>query len=714
MNTGPEAFAGGALEQPHDPVTLVPDPLRQERALFDQTLGEAAEFWAPGPGSADWDNWPEATAPQPDVAIPGLVRIGTRQGEPILTSLLSERHLVVGNAALLIPSRIRQVRSKEVALVKTLEAEAEQEYQEREAERRRRLEAERAVAVSVSKNLITRSIASMPPGSVDLTVIDSRDRGQAFRGFAPMGQVDRFRVAKTEQRSELLRSLDDQIVAMNSGALGGHRTLRSQIRSNGTGSHPWRIVVLLGHNEFLNLDDSDRLRNIMQQGPAAGISMIIHGFSVPDMPYVNRLGWAEDGQVRTTITRGWNFQLDPTAPEGVIRQTALNAMRKPKAPPRRSVPAVPPAGLAVPGSANRVPLPGANYQAILANHGQARRVATETMRRLQRLFPLFTGDTLTGLNASSERYVAFANLAARSPALARNRLAHPAAEGGVPELNSLEGWAMLDLLARTPGHTRDWFTQLSRGTITTGAGPESKIPLLLDAVQVTQRHGRQLIPEQARGYVLQYLGDEPPAYAFHLVADLGATVNNRVAVKPSANEARDASIFHLEQTYGVRLRDSKGAVNGRVLDALTECEILRLYDFPNATIELRVLLAQRAHERLEAVAMDELPEDARKVYVECRAFLAERGGPILSQTQRAGRAAGGLASRAATGALSWAKERRKKGDGEPETDNAPPRQIEQRPATDVAGPHEDPGGREERLRRLAGHGQPHIYRPDER
>jgi hypothetical protein len=647
-------------EQPHNNAP-VPDPLLQEQALLDHTLAQAAEFWAPGPASAAWENWPNDAEPQPDIAVPGLVRIGTRAGQPMLTPLLGEKHLVIGNPALLTPARLRKVQTKEVALVKKLKADAAEEYRVKEATRRHHLENERALAISVSQNVITRSIASMPPGTVDLTVVDSRDRGQAFRGFAPMGQAGRFRVTPPERVPELMRSLDEQIIALNSGGLGGYSTLRSQIRHEGTGAYPWRIVVLLGYNEMLTLTDSDRLRNIMQQGTAAGISMIVHGFETPNTPEVNRLGWADGRQVRTSVTNGWRFRLDPTVPETITRQVALRAAQQLEGPLRASVPIRPPRSLDMAADPRLVPLPGANYEALLGRRADARRAATETMRTLEREHPLFTGEALTGLGVSAENYPAFANLAARDPALARYRLSHPDVEGGMPQLAALESWAMLQLLSRTPGHTRDWLAQASRSAH--APGPEHNPGLLIDAVRITRWHGQHLIPERARDYVLQYVGEDPPAYAFQLVADLGDAARNILAVKPFAKEARDATLYHLEQTYAVRLRDDEGRVDSRLVDALTECEILRLYDFQNATPELRILLAQRAHERFAAITADELPPEAHKLYAACQTFLQERGGPLLSQTQKAGRAAGELAARTAAGALSWAKGLASKKDG---------------------------------------------------
>src|SRR5437868_9823198 len=105
MTTGAE-FAGGTPNHLGSAVSPeIPHPLVAEQAYTDYLLTLASEYWAAGPASAEWHNWPAATEVPADTALPGLVRVGTTErGEPYLTPLLGESHILIGDPHLLQPT----------------------------------------------------------------------------------------------------------------------------------------------------------------------------------------------------------------------------------------------------------------------------------------------------------------------------------------------------------------------------------------------------------------------------------------------------------------------------------------------------------------------------------------------------------------------------------------------------------------------------------
>jgi hypothetical protein len=198
-------------------------------------------------------------------------------------------------------------------------------------------------------------------------------------------------------------------------------------------------------------------------------------------------------------------------------------------------------------------------------------------------------------------------------------------------------------MARTPGHARAWLTEVTKTTLAPG-NPENAVPPLIDLVRTTRGHGTERIPEEARDYLMQYLPDQPPAYVFQLVSDLAVTAGSRLLGRPHAREAEQAVAAHLQAAYGQNLYSTEGQPNRPLLRALAECELLRLYDFPNATPELQVLLAQHAHERLAGVRREDLPLRAQPMYDRCTRFLEQQGGPVPSAATRAVRGLGSLIS----------------------------------------------------------------------
>ena len=640
-------------------------PVAAERAYTDSLLEQAAGHWAPGPGSVDWQDWAQATKEQADTALPGLVRIGTTErGVPYLTSLLSEGHVAVGDSALLVPTPTPVIGRVDVSKVNLVKKQAEAAWRAAEHTRRGRLEEERQLAVGITQGLIVRSIASLAPGTVSVTVYDPRSRGRDFRWLAPMNEGGQMglRITGLNDLSTLLRSLDGRITAMNGGLLRGNPSLRAQIIREGVGQRPWRIVVLLGNNERLSAENQERLQAVVEQGPACGISLIVHGFDIGKHPHVSRLALGADGSAHASNSGPMRFSPDAPPPPEVMVQAAAGTIRHPDSVLVRPYAPALPTGLQVDGvGEGRRLRPGVHYRHITAErHAREAQVAA-LMEEFEAAHPALSPNSLAALESSRHGYLDFANRAAAWPAEARARL-NSRQSGADLVVERLDGWAMLELLTDVPGHGREWLTRINKGTLS-GGDIDGYVRGAIDLVQMTRAPGLDTVPIEARGYIARRLPADIPPYIFQLVADLGATSGQSLP-RAQADRAWEATVTHLEQTYGVQLHRANSQPDGQLADralaeCLIECELLRLYDFAQAAPELRVLLAQRAHRRLRAVK--DVPTFAQSLRRECLEFLEAAGGPVLSRRHRAALAAGSAAAEAGS-KLRKAIQRRNSGE----------------------------------------------------
>jgi hypothetical protein len=704
MTTGPEAQAGGNPNQLSTPVADILHPVDAARAEMHDLLATATEFWAPGPASADWEDWAAATAEPAVSAFPRMVRIGTAyRGEALLSPLLGESHIVVGDPALLRHTPMPKPTTSQVTEVKERAKIASEEYLRRERLRRSQLGQEHDIAVQLTQNVVTRTVATMAPGSVETIVYDPRDRGLAFRALGQLGQNNALRIVPPDGLHKLLKILDSEITAMNSGLLGGYGSLRAQVRYTGQGVRPWRVVALLAHNEALDPQGNERLQTIIRQGAACGISLIVHGLHVEDGVHVNAIRRTKSGHLVSSNTGPLRITPDKPAPEAIMRHAAYRATQPPPA-VRPEAPRELPENLAVRDSQGRTFMAGYSYQRLIEHRSDTGRSVGRVMGEFEQAHPYLDPYMLSSLEVGAAGYREFANAAAADPAVARRAAARRPRDEVESILSRLEAWAMLELLTGTPGHVREHITHINRGTLASGETPAHLIPDAIDIVRTTRWHGLDRVPDIAVDYLLQYLPSEPPVYMFQLVADLGSTTGDLVP-KHRAQDAMDATVAHLEFQFGVPLRDSQSnGINRPLTEALVECELFRMYDFMNATPQLQTLLVQRAYRRMQRVTMDELPPSARNAWNECMRFLDANGGPVLSLRQRTGRAAGSAITSAATSAkntLLGALRPKEK----PAADEAPqgPLELESKNGREE---------REERMRRLLNDG-PHIFRPDD-
>jgi hypothetical protein len=656
MSTLAGEFAGGHAEVLGNIAPHIPSPAISARNELAGTLLANAETWAHGPGSVGWNQWPEDIDNANLPRVPGLVRIGTKVETdlPLLVPVLGEGHLVVGNPSLLIPVRPKEVSGLPIGELKEAGRQAELHAAEQNRVRLRALQSERLVAAAISRNLMTRTFATMPSGTVRATVYDPAGWGKEFREFAPLAQHGLYDIVGSSGLPKLLAELEADILQMNGSDLGGYANFRELAAAGGPLPRPWRLVTLLGYRDVLKAEDQRRLNAIMRQGVDCGVSFIVHGFQTKEQPSTHRVRLSTDGRNAATTSVGkLTIVLDQPAPTRVAQRVA-RAAAQPATPWDSAATRIRPV-FASDGS-----LPGAHYRSEIASRQYAERYATETMRTFRETFPLLTPTFLNEFAPSLGTYLAFADRAAEDPAFARQS-ARSAFENG-SAIEQLEAWAMLQLLRSTPGNTRAHVTQIGRGgTASHIIGIRTR--QLIQNVAITAHHGQEMLPELVRPYIGQYLHEDPPGYAFQLVA--GIATRGSIGSRPETPRALESVAYHLEQTYSCVLRDQSGQVaNQPLTECLIECEMLRLYGFETASDPLRVLLAQRAHRRLQRVDREEVPVTALPYYNDCLTYFTEKmGGPIPTISEKAMRAIGGAASGLASTVAARLAPKPKEGEG---------------------------------------------------
>ncbi|ABW14354.1 cell divisionFtsK/SpoIIIE [Parafrankia sp. EAN1pec] len=256
-------LASGALPVPSaaalDPETLgaVPADLAgdlDQVALALSEAGALARRQAPAFAGAGWDapEWrgtlPAGGAdPTPGPPVrPGLWRLGR----------------------ILVPPLARGERTVEVPLAVPLLDAGNLQI---ETTRPRRGE-----AVGLVRGLLTRILASVPPGGVRITVYDPHELGAGLAAFAPLRVAGVVGPTLTSRaRLELaLAELSGEVGRITVERLAGRfDSLREREDAGLPRSEPWRLLVLLGWPSLP--DEAARaLDAVASQGPSCGVHVI--------------------------------------------------------------------------------------------------------------------------------------------------------------------------------------------------------------------------------------------------------------------------------------------------------------------------------------------------------------------------------------------------------------------------------------------------------
>jgi len=134
----------------------------------------------------------------------------------------------------------------------------------------------RAAGAAVIRSLVTRILATAPPGEVRLTVFDPVELGAGLAGYAPL-RVAGVAGPTLTTRTALEAALSDlsaEVGRITVDRLGGQfANLRERVDSGLPRSEPWRLLVLLGWPNVT--DEAARaLRSLAEQGPACGVHIM--------------------------------------------------------------------------------------------------------------------------------------------------------------------------------------------------------------------------------------------------------------------------------------------------------------------------------------------------------------------------------------------------------------------------------------------------------
>jgi hypothetical protein len=579
-------------------------------------LTACAEAWAPGCGSADWEQWPNLRERDtPRSRVPTVVRIGSiTKGEevrPILVPTLADGHLIIGDPELPVPLRSVSVAHLPISEQRAAKERAERVAALEYANRRHRLAEEGRTATDIARNLAVRTAAAMAPGSVRFTVW-SRAGDQSFHDLQPEDQRGLVTIAQPGALSTLLERLAQRVVSTGPEQMGGFASLR-ELAETGSGlPRPWELVTLLGVGDRLRAADRDHLALILRDGPARGVSLIIHGLHLPEPPNnLHRISWNNRAKQWHTPANGdVLFDMDPPAPAAAAQAAGIAVIRT-GAYTRRGTPA------------NQKTPPARHYRQLVRYHAHAVTEADQTRVSFERGFPLTTPEALQETAKCVPAYLEQANTVTNTPARVAG-LVHKAFGRHGTLRERAEAWALLQLVRNLPGTRGAMLTVLRRRYTALSTLPPN-VTALAHTVGVTAHHGQHELPAGRQEYIAQFLPNEPPPWGFQLITD--AALHPDKSVMPETPETRRALATHLEHTYGLHsLLDEEGQFLDRTfVAALAECELFFLYDFETATPALQNALTWRAQRRLERFDRERLPEGARRMYDLCMTRLQEIG-----------------------------------------------------------------------------------------
>ncbi|GAA1412889.1 FtsK/SpoIIIE domain-containing protein [Catellatospora coxensis] len=261
----------------------------RETAKLGRGLLGLAEAAAPGTAGSPWTAWRPGMKPEQQAGLtPGLLRIGALVQEPApptavpaLVPLLDTAHLYVSGDGT-------------------------------------------AAADALIGALLLRALASVPPGSLRISVYDPGRLGGALAGLAPLAPAGLISYLGPGGLAPLLDDLAEQIRRINENVLGGvYLSVAELAAETGRRPEPWRVAVLLADPNGAELSKAERaqLDRVTRTGVAAGVHLISRGFDLATDADVETIALRAGGTARTSLTGEIPVRLD--APPGAALVTGV-------------------------------------------------------------------------------------------------------------------------------------------------------------------------------------------------------------------------------------------------------------------------------------------------------------------------------------------------------------------------------------------------------
>ncbi|WP_081437975.1 FtsK/SpoIIIE domain-containing protein [Pseudofrankia asymbiotica] len=201
--------------------------------------------------------------------------------------------------------------------------------------------ARRAEAVELVRGLLTRVLAAVPPGRVELTVYDPFELGAGIAGFAPLRAAGVVGPTLTTRAAleTALAELSGHVGRVTVDRLGGSfATLREREDAGLPRSEPWRVLVLLAWPSLPD-EASRSLLGLAAQGPACGVHIV--AVTEPDDPDAAPTGRPASGPLpnevsllaagparwRCSLAPGLDCALDVPPPADLVAAVAGSVAR---------------------------------------------------------------------------------------------------------------------------------------------------------------------------------------------------------------------------------------------------------------------------------------------------------------------------------------------------------------------------------------------------
>ena len=141
--------------------------------------------------------------------------------------------------------------------------------------------ASRERAVDLLRSLVLRVLLDVPPGQVQLTLIDPSAMGQSFSDFLHLGDYDERLIeggVKTSSQS-IDRCLDEHVAHLETVVSkylrGQFQDIHDYNRSAGEMAEPYRIIVIADYPRQFSDRAAEQLLSLVENGPRCGVYTLV-------------------------------------------------------------------------------------------------------------------------------------------------------------------------------------------------------------------------------------------------------------------------------------------------------------------------------------------------------------------------------------------------------------------------------------------------------
>ncbi|MCG8327291.1 MAG: hypothetical protein MI974_06370 [Chitinophagales bacterium] len=124
-------------------------------------------------------------------------------------------------------------------------------------------------------SILARALMSCKPGKIKLHLVDPMNKGRNFRKFSKLSSDLKTIYTKTKEIDRLFKSLDKNITRRFQNYLRDEYDDLSNFNQSEEEEVPYQLVILMNYPEKLSEKSLKRLKIILENGPIAGINLIV-------------------------------------------------------------------------------------------------------------------------------------------------------------------------------------------------------------------------------------------------------------------------------------------------------------------------------------------------------------------------------------------------------------------------------------------------------